>query len=357
MARVDVLLGYAALSYCVWKFFAAAANAISRGPHRLPPVPSGVQPAPGHVDVLRCFFVTSHGLALYVRKWLPRFDLKPRGVFFILHGLGEHGGRYDHVGRALAKKGFAVFMVDHQGHGMSDGERMYAQKLQDISEDFMEFVQHVLNENKPGSRNVTVVDAELEAHADVQWKNLPRFVLGHSMGGVLVLQLVELSMKLGFDWNGVIVSSAPFWTVPGGGVAGFVGVLARLFPRMQIPPFEFTKLGNDFEVFKRWSRDELIPKHGATFAVTYQLLTEGDRFAQSDNELARNFPAPIYMLHGEQDTVTFAQGAVNFYNACKQKDKTMNVVPGAVHEVLNLEGNEKILKDIVTWMEARLKYM
>jgi len=199
------------------------------------------------------------------------------------------------------------------------------------------------------------VDAELDAHADVNWKNLPRFVLGHSMGGVLVLQLMEQSIEQGLHWNGVIVSSAPFWTVPGGGVAGFVKVLAWLFPRLQIPAFEFTKLGNDPEVFDRWIRDELMPKHGATFQVTSDLLCEGDRFAQSDNELAKSFPAPIYMLHGEQDTLTFAQGTVNFFTACALKDKTINVVPNAVHEVLNLKGNEKILEDIINWMETRLK--
>ncbi|KAL4167395.1 hypothetical protein KRP22_012881 [Phytophthora ramorum] len=355
MVSVDTALGYAALSYCAWQLIAAAANASCRSPHRFPTVPKGVHP-PSHVDVLRNFFVTSKGLALYVHKWLPRFDCIPRGVFFILHGLGEHGGRYDHVGRALAKQGFAVFMVDHQGHGRSDGERMYANKLQDLSEDYMEFVQHVLNGPKPGDRNAAVVDPELEAHADVKWKDLPRFALGHSMGGVLVLQLVELSMQQGLSWNGIIVSAAPFWSVPGGGpIPGFLRVLAKLMPRLKLPPFEFTKLGNDVEVYNRWSRDELMPKHGATLGLMNSLLYEGDRYAQCDNELAKNFPAPLYMMHGEEDTLTFAQGTVNFYTACTQKDKTINVIPHAVHEVLNLEGNEKTLENIVEWMLVRLK--
>ncbi|KAJ8546822.1 hypothetical protein ON010_g11413 [Phytophthora cinnamomi] len=246
-------------------------------------------------------------------------------------------------------------MVDHQGHGRSDGERMYAAEVLELSKDFMEFVQHVLEGPAPGSKNAAVVDEELEAHAEVQWKQLPRFVLGHSMGGVLVLQLVELSMQQKLSWNGVIVSSAPFWSVQGGGVAGILGVLARMLPRMQLPGFEFPKLGNDYEVYKRWSRDELMPKHGSTLRLMYSLLSEGDRFAQSDNELARNFPAPLYMLHGEKDTLTFPQGTVNFYTACTQKDKTINIVPNAVHEVLNLEGYEKVLKNIVDWMMARLK--
>ncbi|GMF34856.1 unnamed protein product [Phytophthora fragariaefolia] len=354
MLHVDALLGYAAVGYCAWRLLAAAAAAASGAPHRFPPVPKGVQPPPGRVDVLHRFFETSGGLALYVRKWLPRFDCAPRGVLFLLHGLGEHGDRYDHVGRALAKQGFAVFTVDHQGHGRSDGERMYAGDVQDLSKDFMEFVQHVLNGPKPGSSNAAVVDVELEAHANVDWSKLPRFALGHSMGGVLVLELVELSMQQGLGWNGIIVSSAPFWSVPGGGVPGFLGVLAKLLPRLHLPGFEFTKLGNDYDVYKRWSRDALMPQHGSTLRLMYSLLREGDRFAQSDNTLAKTFPAPLYMLHGEKDSLTFPQGTVNFYNACTQKDKTINIVPNAVHEVLNLEGYEKVLKDIVDWLVARL---
>ncbi|KAE9007993.1 hypothetical protein PR003_g16362 [Phytophthora rubi] len=355
MMSVDVLLSYAALGYCAYKLVSAAAVATSGASHRFPSVPRGVRPAPGHVDVLRWFFVTSGGLALYVRKWLPRFDRAPRGVFFIMHGLGGHGGRYDHVGRALAREGFAVFTVDHQGHGRSDGERMYATEVLDLSKDFMEFVQHVLNGPQPGSKNAAVVDEDLEAHAHVKWKELPRFVLGHSMGGVLVLQLVGLSVEQGLSWNGVIVSSAPFWAVPGGGVAGFLGFLARMLPRLQLPGFEFPKLGNDFEVYKRWSRDELMPKHGSTLRLMYSLLKEGDRFGQSDNELVKSFPAPLYVLHGEKDTITFPQGSVNFYTACTQKDKTINVVPNAVHEVLNLEGYDKVLNNILEWMVARLE--
>lgn len=128
-----------------------------------------------------------------------------------------------------------------------------------------------------------------------------------------------------------------------------------MLPRMHVLGLEFPKLGNDYEVYKRWTRDELMPKHGSTLRLMYSLLSEGDRFAQSDNELAKNFPAPLYVLHGEKDTITFPQGSINFYTACTQKDKTINIVPDALHEVLNLEGYEKILNNFVEWMTARLQ--
>ncbi|KAG7397197.1 hypothetical protein PHYBOEH_001136 [Phytophthora boehmeriae] len=352
MVEVDAIVGYLALGFCAWTLASSLVCWSSKSPHKFPPTATSLLSS--NVHVLRRYFVTSHGLALYVHKWLPRFDTRPKGVLFILHGLGEHAGRYDHIARVMVTRGFAVFAVDHQGHGRSDGERMFATKTQHLSEDFLEFVQHVLQTSKSGD-NFSVLDPEVDAHAQVDWKRLPRFVLGHSMGGVLALQLLELSMQQDFTWTGVIVSSPPLWTVPGGGCPGILKLLARVLPRLQLPPFEFAKLGDDSVVQTRWVRDPLMPKHGATTQLMCSLLCEGDRFSKSDNALAKNFPAPLYMLHGEQDALTLSQGSVNFYTMCTHEDKTLNVVPGAVHEVLNLGGHEKVLEDIIGWMEARSK--
>ena len=57
----------------------------------------------------------------YWQAWLPEGDA--RAVVVIVHGLGEHGGRYDHVGRRLAGAGFAAYAADHRGHGRSGGRR------------------------------------------------------------------------------------------------------------------------------------------------------------------------------------------------------------------------------------------
>ncbi|RLN32469.1 hypothetical protein BBJ28_00007831 [Nothophytophthora sp. Chile5] len=356
MMELDRALGYAALCCCAWQLAAAFAAGSARGGHRLPPVPKSLSSGAGHMDVTRRFFVTSHGLALYVRKWLPRFDCAPRGLVFLLHGLGEHGGRYDHVARQLAKQGFAVFAVDHQGHGMSDGERMYAGKLLHLTEDYMEFVRHVLHgPGAEGNKNANVIDGELEAHADVAWSDLPRFLLGHSMGGIMTLQLVELSQQQSLSWNGAIVCSPPLWGVPGGGCSFFLRFLAWLLPRSHLPGFEFEKLGDNCEEYNRWARDSLLPNHGSTLQLMCSLLCEGERLSLPDSELAKTFTVPLYMLHGELDTLAYPQGSVNFYTACTQKDKTLRLVPKAVHEVLNLEGNEKVVQELVDWMEAQIK--
>ncbi|RLN32467.1 hypothetical protein BBJ28_00007835 [Nothophytophthora sp. Chile5] len=325
-----------------------------RGAHKLPTIPATMASTPSKVDVMRQYFVTSHGLALYIRKWLPRFDCIPRGVVFLVHGLGEHGGRYEHMARILAKRGFAVLAVDHQGHGLSDGERLYAGKLAHLTEDYMEFIRHVLEGPQPGDKNGSILDGELEAHANVNWGRLPRFLFGHSMGGVITLQLVEQSQQQNLVWNGVVLSSAALWCVPGGGCPTAVRLASYILPKFTLPPIEFATLGDDVDVFNRWVRDPLRAPYGATLQLGVSLLTEGWRLTRPDADIAKTFPAPLYMLHGELDTLTYPQGSVAFYTACCQQDKTLNIIPRTVHEVFNLEGHEKVLHEIVGWVEARL---
>lgn len=363
MVELLAACGIAALALAAWKAAAAVATAATHG-HALPPVPAALAESPSHVDVMRPFFVTSHGLALFVRKWLPPQGHRPRGVIFLAHGLGEHGGRYEHLARVLAgQHALAVFAVDHQGHGLSDGERMYARKLAHLAEDLDEFVAHVLS-GGADARNRSVIDAAVDPHADVDWSTLPRFLFGHSMGGVVALQVAERSLGRR-DWDGVILSSPAIYCSGNadGSYAPFIVTLARWLPKMKLPPIAFHVLGNDVDVYNRWARDPLRPHHGATLSLSVSLVTEGHRFSRKGGSpLTENgFPWPLYIVHGDADTLTLPLGSATFLNLAKSGDKdekssekTLKLIPGAVHETLNLEGHEDVLQDIVRWIEKHL---
>lgn len=361
MVAVLAATGAAAIGYAVWKTLAGLYG-WTRGHHALPQIAPNVELAKTDrhdaLDVLRPFFTTSHGFSLYVRKWLPRYDTPPRGLVFLVHGIGEHGGRYDHVARILARAGFAVFCIDHQGHGLSDGERMFALKLVHLAEDYLEFVDHVVRGPSKDSINASILDPTLDAHADVDWSALPKFVFGHSMGGVVTLQIAELSYARGVQWNGVIISSPAIYCAPLGKHPWFLSLIAKLstwIPKNQAAPIGFEVLGNDPAVALRWARDPLRPAHGATMRLLAQLITEGRRFAQSDCVFTtKQFNAPLYMFHGEHDAICYANGSVRFYTKCATTDKTLNVVPTKAHEVLNIDGHDEILNEIIVWMTKRL---
>src|SRR5690348_11067943 len=101
------------------------------------------------------------GARLFERWWRPAGD--PTAVVVIAHGYGEHSGRYGRVGPELARRGYAVYMLDHRGHGQSSGERWLVRSFQEYVADLDRFMGRV-REREPGR---------------------PLFLLGHSMGGTL----------------------------------------------------------------------------------------------------------------------------------------------------------------------------
>ena len=108
-------------------------------------------------------FIAADGLTIYHQAWLP--DSDPKAVVLLFHGLGEHSGRYAHVGATLSDAGYAVHAVDHRGHGRSDGKRAYVKTYDEFQHDLAQF----------------------RALVEQQHPELPVVVLGHSMGGNLAV--------------------------------------------------------------------------------------------------------------------------------------------------------------------------
>src|SRR6266508_3748396 len=107
-------------------------------------------------------FAARDGLILFERAWLP--DGQARAVVVLVHGFAEHSGRYEHVGQALAARGYAVEALDLRGHGHSTGDRAFVRSYSRFLADLRRFLARV-NRRHPGT---------------------PLFLLGHSMGGTIV---------------------------------------------------------------------------------------------------------------------------------------------------------------------------
>jgi acylglycerol lipase len=101
------------------------------------------------------------GLDLYWRAWLP--EAGPRALVVIVHGASEHSGRYAHVAERLVSAGYAVYALDHRGHGRSEGKRAQLDRLDYVVADLRAFV-----------------DLAAERHPAA-----PVYLLGHSMGGCI----------------------------------------------------------------------------------------------------------------------------------------------------------------------------
>ncbi|DAZ93843.1 TPA: hypothetical protein N0F65_002174 [Lagenidium giganteum] len=351
--------GRFALLFCAWK----ALCVLRKWSHVPKPLePTRLDLLKDHLpDPLRSYFVTSHGYHLYQRKWLPRHDQHPRGVVFILHGLGEHGGRYEYMGCTLAKAGYAVFMVDHQGHGLSDGQRMYAHNIAHLAEDFLEFVQHVLR--LPGATNNATksahpVNDDLDAHASVDWKALPRFLFGHSMGGIVTLNLIELSKVQGVEWNGVVLSSPAVYCFPPAQypiVVTVLSALGRIFPLFSLPLLDFYQISHERQVVRRLLRDPIgmkVVDHGSTLGLGGSLVRLSLKYAHQETAFTNgDVTAPMFMLHGEKDQITIVNGTVKFYTRYAGKDKVIKLVPNALHELFHSEHRDELLDEVIQWLD------
>jgi len=111
-------------------------------------------------------FPTADGLTLFTRTYLP--DTTARAAVIISHGYAEHSGRYKALAAALVAEGYAVYALDHRGHGQSGGKRASVRVFGEYVGDLGRFIDRV-RETRP---------------------HPPRFLFGHSMGGLVALQLV-----------------------------------------------------------------------------------------------------------------------------------------------------------------------
>jgi acylglycerol lipase len=109
------------------------------------------------------YLTSADGLRLYHQSWTP--ENTPIAAVMLIHGLGEHSGRYRHVAEALVEAGCAVYAIDHRGHGQSAGKRAYVKQYDEFMVDLVQFRAHV-----------TALQPEV-----------PLIVLGHSMGGNLAM--------------------------------------------------------------------------------------------------------------------------------------------------------------------------
>src|SRR4051794_35631845 len=100
---------------------------------------------------------------IYWQAWLPEGE--PRAVIVLAHGASEHGGRYAWTGEELTRRGYAVYAIDHRGHGRSAGDRAVIDRMRNAVEDL-----HTLVER-----------------AQAAYAGRPLVLLGHSMGGAVAI--------------------------------------------------------------------------------------------------------------------------------------------------------------------------
>jgi alpha-beta hydrolase superfamily lysophospholipase len=295
---------------------------------------------------------TDDGHLLELHNWLPGAGGSPRAVVQLLHGLGEHAGRYQRFAKACNAESFAVIAHNHRGHGPAADCR-----------------GHFADAN--GWNRVIADVAAVNTAIRLQYPDLPVVLFGHSMGSYIAQ---SYAMRHPADIDLLVLSGSTFGSRPALRVGHLLaGLLALFGKRRRSALLDYLGIGAFNRKFRPnrtdndWlSRDEAEvdrfcadPACGGPytnrlwFDLTGGLLEITSRTAVS--KIPRDLP--VLILGGEKDPVGGKQGLARLadvYRATGHADLTVKVYPGGRHEMLNETNRDEVAADILYWMRSRL---
>ena len=264
-------------------------------------------------------YKTSDDISLYLTRNIVE-DAK--AIVLIVHGLAEHSGRYDYVVDKLNSFKYSVYRFDNRGHGKSEGKRGYIEDYNEYKSDLEEVIDFVKKENN----------------------NLPIFVLGHSMGGMITaLYSIKNSKKV----NGVILSAALTYDNKGLMEAG------KDLDKNEVVKNELSAaICKDESVVNNYNNDELVLKE-----ITGSIFVECSKAVQYIKENANNINLPILLLHGGEDSIVYNQDSRDLFFNIGSKYKKIKVYNDMYHEILNEFEKDIVLEDINNWIRKELRYI
>jgi len=283
------------------------------------PVPPRIPP-----DNLQSL-MTADGLHLVTKHWACS---APRAAVLLVHGYGEHSGRYGHVARAMTENHIDVYAYDQRGYGRSEGPRAYVDSFDAYVDDLDLAIGHV--RRLIGDR--------------------PLYLFGHSMGGAVVL-LYALERQIR-DVAGLLLSSPAIEVDPD--IAPFLRKIARfvgaILPRLPVVPSPEGRISRDQDVVDEAEQDPLN-YHGRIQARTgAEILRANQRIQQQLSSLQ----LPFLVFHGTADVVTSAEASRRLYDQAASDDKTLHLYDGLFHETFNEPERDDVIADICTWLDHRL---
>jgi len=262
---------------------------------------------------------------LFYQYWLPKGT--PRAALVVAHGIAEHSGRYMNLVNTLVPLGYAVYGIDHLGHGRSTGTRVYVNKFQDYVDGLNLYVDRVR-----------------------QWQpKIPIFLVGHSMGGLISASfLLEHQAKL----SGAILSG-PGVKIPDT-ISRATIMAARLFsfllPKMGIQQLEAKGICQDPEVVQAYVDDPLVFTGKITARLGAELLNTCAHVMKN----AQDITLPLLILQGTADALVDPAGAQTLYDTVGSTDNTLTFYQGFFHEIFNEPDHKRVFEDIHAWLKTRV---
>ncbi len=265
---------------------------------------------------------TSDGLNIYAKEWSIN---NPNAVLCIVHGLGEHCNRYNHLAAYFNDKGMACLAYDRRGHGQSEGARgrtpSYEAYLDEVAD---------------------LINSAVERYPD-----LPIFLYGHSMGGNIVL---NYALKRHPKIAGVVATGS--WiqikNAPSGALKFIGGIVNKLGGFVQSNGLQPSDVAKNPQVAIDYENDPLVhDKIGSIAGLQTQAA------ADYLYNFKGNAHIPMLVMHATEDRMTMVEGSRTFA-AQAQGDVTLKEWPDVYHEIHNELNQNEVFDYTYSWMQSKL---
>ncbi|MDQ0994214.1 alpha/beta hydrolase [Streptomyces sp. V3I7] len=243
---------------------------------------------------------------------------EPRYIALLVHGYGEHAGRYEEAADVLHRHGAAVFAPDHIGHGTSSGERVLIEDFEDVVTDVH-----------------AVADLARAAHP-----GLPVVLIGHSMGGLIAARYAQ---RYGDELTALVLS---------GPVIGTWDLVVGLLAHDEIPdtPISLASLSRDPAVGADYAADPLV-WHGPMKRPTVEAFARTLDTVAGGGDIGA---LPLLWLHGDDDRLVPLPGSRPGVERLSGGRLTERIYPGARHEVFNETNRADVFADLTRFLDEVL---
>lgn len=271
------------------------------------------------------FFKGPGDTDIFHQCWLPLGE--PRAVILLAHGLAEHSSRYGNLVNHFVPEGYAVYALDHMGHGRSGGKRVYINRFQDFTIPLKQ-----------------LFDMTRKEHPET-----PVFLVGHSMGGLIATAFLLDQTQ---DLAGAVLSG-PAVKIPDNisKATLFIGrIISVILPALGISKLEAEGISRDPEVVRAYYDDPLV----FTGKITARLAAEIVNTCEMVLDRAPEITLPLMIAQGSEDSLVNPEGARLLRDGVGSADKSLNMYDGFFHEIFNEPEHKKVLTDVQSWIEERL---
>ena len=263
-----------------------------------------------------------HKTNFYGQFWQPK---TVKAIIVIVHGMGEHSGRYQHVAKKLTDNNFGVIAFDHFGHGKTEGKRGH----------------------NPGFDTVLESITKLISKAKSVFGDKPMFLYGHSMGGNAV---VNYTLRKEHSLAGTIATSPmlklaftpPAWKISLG------KIMQKIAPSITLGnELDANDVSRDKNEVKKYIEDPLVhDKISPNFSLSF--IDTGEWAIKN----ASSLKTPMYLLHGTGDKIIDYKGTEAF--AKSSKNASLQLYENGYHELQNDFCKDEMLQDVVNWLNNQL---